>query len=291
MPKEISHIHIAQQTLERLKTSGHHLLAQALENNLHTFYLGAIVPDALFYDVLTLRRVSRDYSRLRRILHSRDTAANDAKAVSLFSAIGSSPFEWPLKMALSAGIVTHTVSDRVIHKIIDYYTNRWRQKGSVVTATHRQFETLMDMVLLKTLNRSVRTFGLEGLAQVRRRHKHCVLAFYLSLVQDGEPPYSLDLLHILKRAFSQQLLFVRLFSINRLYHIVNILNNLAAGRLETWSYLFYPDTVGPETFPILTDLDVHTLTDGRTFSESIPALVQEISTEAASLICDGLTAL
>lgn len=291
MPKEITHILIAKEVLGKLKESGYTLFSQALENNLHALYLGAIVPDALFYDVLTVRRISRDYSRLLRILHSRKISGNDEKAMSLFSSIGAAPFRWPLKVAFCTGIVTHTVSDRVIHGVIDYYMNRWHQKGTVAMVTHRQFETLVDMVLLNNLDHPASAFDLEGITQAQSHHKDSMLTFYLSHLMGGDGYFPRRLLHILKRANGQQLLFLRLFRINRLYHIVNRLNNLVAGRLEVWSSLFYPETVDTEAFPILKRLDLQTLTDGQTFLGSIPDLVQEIATQAVSLICDGLERL
>jgi hypothetical protein len=291
MPKEITHVLIAQEVLERLKESGCPALAQALADNLHAFYLGATIPDALFYDVISIGRASADHSTLCRILHSADTTANDAKAVALFSAIRSRPFRWPLQVAFSAGVVTHTVADRLFHGLIDDYTSRWRLEGALATSTHRHVETLIDIVLAKNLGLSVKAFDLKGMTNPQGPYKNALLNFYLYHLWDTKRPVPAHFVYVLKRAHWQQMFFCRLFQNNFLYHIVTRLNNLTGARLDVWSSLFYAHDIGAASFSILNRLGIPVPSDLQPYSGTAPAILHQTIAQAVSLIRIGSESL
>jgi len=183
------------------------------------------------------------------------------------------------------------VSDRIIHGVIDHQTTSWGQRGSLAIASHRQIETLIDMVLLQRLRQHPRDFRLECMANVDQPTEHCLFRFYLGhLIGDNStlPPC---LLKALKRAHAQQRLFLKLFTIRPLYHITNLSNKLAAGWLQAWSTLFYPNKVGTQTFPILDKLDLNALTDGSSFTGTLASLMDEVIAEAIRQINVGVRRL
>jgi hypothetical protein len=288
MPKEISHIVIAQEVLAQLKGSGHSLLARIIEENLPAFCLGTIIPDAFFYDLAPSLKISKNIVQVSRALHLKETVKNDERAIGLFEAISLDPRAWHPKAAFAAGIVTHTVSDRIIHGVIDHYTTDWGQKGSVAMASHRQIETLIDMVLLQQSRRHPRDFGLERRTAIDQPTMDCLFRFYLGHLIGDNSSLPICLLKALKRAYAQQRLFLKLFTVQPLYHIMNLSNKLLASCLQTWSTLFYPDTVGTQTFPILHKLDLNALTDGRSFTGTLASLVDEVITEAIRQINVGV---
>jgi hypothetical protein len=292
MPKELSHILIAQDVLAELKRSGRRRLARILKKNLSAFYLGAIIPDAFFYDATPFLGLSKNNVQIARALHLKETAENDARAVGFFDAIAGDPHAWHLKVAFAAGIVTHTVSDRIIHLVIDDYTRTWGQKGGLAIATHRQLETWIDMVLLQPLHLHPRDFRFERLVDVHHPTRDILLPFYLSHLIERHQIPDPYLLRSLKMAHAQQRLGLKLFAVKGLYHIMNISNKLAAGRLGIWSSLFYPDTVGTDGFPIMDRMDPNALTDDRSFAGSLPGslplLVREITTDAIRHIGIGV---
>ncbi len=175
MPKELSHILIAQDVFAELKASGRKRLAWIIEKNLSAFYLGAIIPDAFFYDATPFLGLSKNNVQIARALHLKNTVENDARAVSFFDAITVDPHEWHAKVAFATGIITHTVSDRIIHGVIDHYTRSWDQKGGLAMATHRQLETLMDMVLLQPLRLHPRHFHFDS--SPNPEHPFSILSF------------------------------------------------------------------------------------------------------------------
>jgi hypothetical protein len=288
MPKELSHILIAQDVFTELKASGRKRLARIIEKNLPAFYLGAIIPDAFFYDAAPFLRLSKNNVQIARALHLKDTVENDARAVSFFDAITVDPREWHAKVAFATGIVTHTVSDRIIHSLIDHYTRSWDQKGGLAMATHRQIETLMDMVLLQPLRLHPRHFHFERLVDIHHPIRNILFRFYLCHLTEVHQPVDPRLLRSLNMAYAQQRLCLKLFAVGALYHIMNVSNKLAAGRLGVWSSLFYPDTVGIDGFPIMDRMDPSPLTDDRSFAGPLRSAVKGIITDAISHIDRGL---
>ena len=291
MPKEISHILIAQEVFAELKRSGRKGLARIIEKHLPAFYLGAIIPDAFFYDATPFLGLATANIQITRALHQRETVQNDARALGFFDAIAMARRGWFMKVAFAAGILTHTVSDRVVHDVIDYCTETWDQKGSLALATHRQLETLMDMVLLQSCNLHPRQFPLQRFIDVPSRPRDILFQFYLSHLMEDPQRRATHLLRSLKRAHAQQRLCLRLFAVKALYHIMNLSNKLAAGRLGILSSLFYPDRLGVEGFPIMDRIDPHALTDDRSFIGPLPGLIDKITADAISHIDMGIDRL
>ena len=291
MPKELTHILIAQDVVKELKGSGQQLLARVITENLPAFYLGAIIPDAFFYYVIPFPRIPQDCVQIGRALHSKETLKNDQKAVSFFDAIAADLRTWPLMLAFAAGIVTHTVGDRIIHGVIDHYTTTWEKKGSIAIASHRQIETLIDMVLLQQSRQHPRDFQLEHLTNVDQPTQDRLFRFYLGHLIGDNSTLPLCLLKALKRAHAQQCFFLKLFTVRPLYHITNLSNKLVASCLKAWSTLFYPDTVGTQTFPILHKFDLNALTDGRSLTGTLVSFMDEVITEAIRQINVGVRRL
>ena len=291
MPKELSHILIARKVLDQLKGTGPGVFAQVIESNVPAFYLGAIIPDAFFYDMVPLSRFFEGYYKVSRALHSEERPKNDERAVAFFDTIRTRPHAWPSKIAFASGIVAHTVSDRIIHEVIDHYTTKWSQRGLLAMATHRELETLIDMVLLEELRLHPRKLQLRDLVNVDRPTELCLLRFYVGhLVGDSTVRHG-PLLSACRMACAQQRLFLKLFMDDTSYHIMYLLNRLGVGKLTAWSSLFYPRTVENKNFPIMSRIDLNALTDGQSFAGTLASLVDQVTIDTVSHISVGLQKL
>lgn len=281
MAKELTHILIATDVLKRLKGSGQQLLAQVIHENLPAFYLGAIIPDAFFYDVFPFRLNPKKYIRISRSLHLKETADNDQKAMSFFRSIAINPCAWSLKLAFSAGIITHTVADRIFHEDIEYYTTTWEETGAIATATHREIETLIDLIFLRAMNTSPRRFRLGSFIQLDERAKYCLFRFYLThLINEAHHAPDPGLLNALNRAHRQQRLCIDIFAIRPIYHTMKLLNKFTANRLRVWHSLFYPDKVKPQSFPVLGKFGLNSLSDEGAFIKGLKDLREAVTTDA-----------
>lgn len=247
MAKELTHILIAREVLKQLKDAGQPLLARLIEKNASAYYLGSIIPDALFYDVPPFCLNTKRHIWISKAFHHEDKVQNDEKAMGLLSSISAASRMWPQKMALSAGIITHTVTDRVFHNLIEYYNNAWNEEGSEAMATHREMETFIDMALLKQRDMHPRQFCVDRYVALDRQTECALYDFYFAyLTGDRGPNHSLT--NVLKRATDQQRFFLKLFTTRPLYHITRISNRVSSNRLRLWHSLFYPDTEVAQSF-------------------------------------------
>lgn len=291
MAKELTHILIAQDVLTQLNVSRQQLLAKVIEKYLPSFCLGAIIPDALYYDVLPFRLNPQKYIWISRALHLKEKNKNDQKAANFFKSIAVKPRAWRLKIAFAAGIITHTVVDRIFHELIEYYTTIWGEKGTIAIATHREIETLIDIVLLRLSNTDPRQFHLGRFIRLDERTKHALFHFYLSHLIDLPQADQTSLLNALKRAHQQQCLFLALFATRPLYHIMKFSNRIVGERLRAWHSLFYPDRVDPQSFPVLGKLRLDALPDESPFIERLKRLREAATNEAIQHINTALKRL
>ncbi|UCG80808.1 MAG: zinc dependent phospholipase C family protein [Desulfobacterales bacterium] len=280
MAKELTHILIAQDILKQMKGSGQQLLAEVIERNFSAYYLGSIIPDALFYDVPPFRLNTQKYIWLSRAFHTKRKAKNDQKAMSLFRSIAANPRVWQLKMAFAAGIITHTVIDRIFHQLIEYYTTSWGESGTAALATHREIETLIDMTLLGELDLCPRQVHLEHLIHLDERTQETLFRFYVAHLIEVDNAREAYFSNVLKKAYHQQRLFLRMFSTRLLYHITKFSNKIVAGRLWAWHILFYPEEVKPKNFPVLDKIRLNSLSDNSFFDRRLMAYKETASNEA-----------
>lgn len=290
MPKELTHIFIAQDVVQKVNEAGQSLLAQVINRHLGAYYLGSIIPDALYYDVPPFRLNPRKYMWVSRAFHKKEKAKNDQKAVHLFHSIAGNPRIWPLKMAFAAGVITHTVADRIFHELIEDYTSTWGEEGTVAMATHREIETLIDMILLRPLNLKPRQLQLGNLVQLDKNAKHVLFRFFLTHLLEGHEALDSSLVNALKRAYDQQRLFFRLFAARPLYHITKFSNRAVGGRLRAWQRLFYPDVVAPQRFPVLDKIRSNSPADASLFDGGFGVFREAASNEAIQHINQALKA-
>jgi hypothetical protein len=253
MAKELTHILIAQDVLGRLRDR-QPLLARVVQENASAYYLGSIFPDALFYDLPPFRLNPKKYLWISKALHHQDTAENDRTAMGLFSSIAGVPHMWSQKLAFSAGIITHTVADRIFHKLIAYYNDAWNEEGAQAMSTHREMETFIDMALLNPVNIHPRRFRIDHYLWIDQAKACALYHFYLAYVTGNKRRSNHTLVNVLKRAINQQRLFLKLFAARPVYHITKIANSAVSNRLRVWLALFYPDTEDPQNFQFVNKM-------------------------------------
>jgi hypothetical protein len=288
MAKELTHILIAQDVIGRLSES-QPLFAEVLQSNASAYYLGSIVPDALFYDLPPFRLNPKKHLWISRALHRKEKALNDKTAMGLFSSVSDAPHLWSQKVAFSAGIITHTVTDRIFHDLIEYYNSAWNEEGVEAMGTHREMETLIDMALLKPRNIHPRQFHLEDYVGLDGPTERALYYFYLAYLSGNTGRSVHSPVQVLKRAIDQQRFFLRLFMSRRLYHITKSANRMVSNHLRVWHALFYPDTEEDKNFQFLNKMKQD---DNSPFDpDGLTPYTDAVSTEAIRLINVALESL
>jgi hypothetical protein len=284
MAKEITHILIAGQVTRHLKRSGLRRLAHLISENSGGLFLGATIPDALYYDVPPFRLNPLKHIWIAQNLHQDRLTDNETKAAALFRTVSARPPAWKLKLAFAAGVMTHTVVDRVFHETIDQTIAGWGETGAEAQATHREMETLIDLLFLKQVDMSPRQFLRDYPLQLSHKALLRLCQLYLELFAQPEQGPRIELIHVLKRANLQQRIFLQLFTMRPLHLAVNRLNRLASGRLKTWNSLFYPDRANPFHFPVLYKLGIQSHSGSRPFVREVIRLRDLAVAEAAASI-------
>jgi len=288
MAKEITHILIAQEVLECLKKDGQKRLARVLEEHRRVFLEGALIPDAAYYDLPPFCLNPNKHRWLARELHADALGSNDQKAMRFFSAIAARPADWKQKVAFASGIVTHTAVDRIFHKTINDYTAAWGETGTVALATHREIETLIDMVLLANLGMAPQEFLRQYLSEPPGNGAASLFQFYGSVLRKDKAGCDRTLRRVLTQACRQQRLFLRLFAARQIHVAVRLLNRLAKGRLQAWNALFYPDDKDARHVPVVRKLGFsHPAVDGP-FIEEVARLREAAARQAMKNIRHAL---
>lgn len=250
MAKEITHLVVAHDVLKQMESTGQRRLARLIADHKEGFFLGAVIPDAVFYDVPPFQVHPLRHAWIARALHDKEATANIERAVSFFRMIPEQPSAWRLKLAFFAGVVTHTVADRVFHDAIETYTALWGETGHTALATHRQIETLVDIVLLEELGMAPRDFLRQHLTPCHKGTRRLCRLFVSSVAggrQDcGPHPHM-----VLSRAHQRQQFFLGLFALRPLQLAVNCMDRIAGGRLQPWCSLFYPGRADAASFPVI----------------------------------------
>lgn len=288
MAKEITHILVAQDVFGELTDGGQARLARVIEQNMEEFFLGALIPDALFYDVPPFRMNPLKHDWIARDLHREEVTDNDDTAMGFFRAISDTPSAWQEKMAFVAGIVTHTVVDRVFHEAIDHYTAAWGETGTTAMATHREIETLVDTFLLQGLSMGPREFFRQYFSRGDDPGVLRLCHLYIAGLTESSTGLDASLPHVLSRAHRQQRLFLRLFAARPLHRVVKGLDYLAGGRLRAWHSLFYGGPIDVECFPVLRRLGVTSPNPGDTFFREVTRLRETAAQEALKSIQEAV---
>ena len=280
MAKEITHILIAHDVFRQMADTGNARLARVIEQNMGGFFLGALIPDALFYDVPPFRMNPLKHEWIARNLHGEEAEDNDDKAMGFFRMVAGSPSAWQQKMAFVAGIVTHTVVDRIFHGAIENYTTTWGETGSTAMATHREIETLVDTFLLQELSLGPRDFFRRYLAPMDDPGILRLCHLYIAGATENTTGFDVSLPHVLSRAHRQQRLFLKLFAARPLRRMVKGLDQLARGRLQPWDRLFYRGRIDVESFPVLLKLGATSPNPGGPFFNEVTRLRERAAREA-----------
>jgi hypothetical protein len=125
-----------------------------------------------------------------------------------------------------------------------------------------------------------RDIPLERVIVLNHHAQDALFRFYVGHLLGVRKAQEASLPNALKRAYNQQRFFMRSFSARPLYHFTRLSNKIAAGRLQLWHSLFYPEEVAPQSFRVTDRLKELTLGDA-TFSYAWLNDCKQAATDAA----------
>ncbi len=153
MPKEISHIALAQKVSEQLPQDS--LFNDPIKTHHHLYLYGAVAPDIPYFYILG--RNKKKIQALTQGFHTTDSNS----LLPILKFLKHFPQKDPDALAFAAGICCHILSDTHFHPMV-YYFAGMDDVHEGATARHRLFETAMDFYFWHLLT-DKRTLSLKFL--------------------------------------------------------------------------------------------------------------------------------
>lgn len=255
MPKEITHIHIAEKILNALPESVQLILKQ----NQSSYYFGSIAPDIFYYDVANIKNRTIE-SRIEwgEIIHGRygnDTMLHliyildQIRANKSDNSRNSTNHRNSILLSFVCGFLTHIAADTIFHPYIysvtgNYYDqNQTEHKASI--ARHRLFETCLDQHILKQREISLADFKLNQWFNLNELEKPTILNMYADSLQIANDLHlnSKLMRRIVYRCYRKTCLITQVFQNRPASKVLIKLNRRLNGRLSGAANAVYGDQV------------------------------------------------
>ena len=287
VPKEITHIHVAEKIRERMQEPVKSLLTR--QDRPYSF--GSMSPDLYYYDI-RLPLEKKHNLELGEIIHGRYGNDNSMHVLWMLERCveikEKNPDSLEPMFAFLCGYLTHVAADIVFHPYVysvsgNYYDPDPKER-STAEGRHRLFETLLDFHILNLRNQSLQDFQL--LERINPgKHKDNLLGFFskgmsnASSVKLPTMPEAEDIHWITERSFRRSRTMIGLFHNRPLVAGLNSLNWKMQGKISHIAYLGYVRKHRASDLLQFSSLEPtpHPVT-GQDYGGPVPGLIEE-STE------------
>ena len=234
MPKEITHIVIADDILRKLPAP----LAREISLDKKAYYFGSMSPDLFYYD-FHIPGESESAASISEAIHGRNGEDNMSH---VFRMLRSPRLEEKNSGLFSflAGHLTHMAADSFYHPLIysvsgNYYDPDHKERN-LAERRHRIFESCMDLYFLKQTGETLTSFHLiEKL--LPGKNKEAILSFYASSLSDYTSAN--DTLHRARRSLKKCVFLIRSFINTKLHKLLYPLSGASGGTLDFFLNLCY----------------------------------------------------
>lgn len=250
MPKEITHIHVAEKIRERMPNP----LRSLLEKEDRPYSFGSMSPDLYYYDV-RLPLEKKHSLELGEVIHGRYGNDNSVHVRWMLEQCvrikEESPGSLEPLFAFLCGYLTHVAADTVFHPYVysvsgNYYhpepEERTRAEGR-----HRLFETMLDFHILQLRNQSLQDFRLLDRINPGN-HKNSLLQFFsqgMSNAVDAKGhsmPEPTSIHWITERSYKRSRTMIGLFHNRPLLKGLRTINRRLNGKISHIANLGYIGT-------------------------------------------------
>lgn len=187
MPKEITHIILAEQMREKLPRD----VGELLHSHAQEYFFGSTAPDLFYYDVPTPFDATPSSEIISETLHGRMGNKNNEHIFWMLDRMKKLD-QQDRYFAFIAGYLSHIAADTIFHPMVYSRTGNYfdldpaERKRS--RARHRVLETSLDLYLLSESGRTLRGLGLLRLLRVPEDFSRSLMnLFSLSLSEIYHP--------------------------------------------------------------------------------------------------------
>ncbi len=236
MPKEISHVHIAEIIAGRCPKLRPHA-----EQHSRIYNFGSVAPDLFYYDSTLFGEPSR--IAWGEIIHGRDAEDTMLHVVALLDQSMRCAQDDPTRssqlLAFACGFLTHIAADTIFHPYVYSATGNYYAPDPLerkhAESRHRLFETCMDYHILRLRNQSLRDFRLSAQISLLPAEQKVILPAYADALRTG---HNVDVdpdhvVRIVQRSYRKASRILRLFQNQTLARLAVGLNRRLNGAFDT----------------------------------------------------------
>jgi hypothetical protein len=245
MPKEITHITLADETVKELGKNGETTFSRLLSEFSEFLHFGSIAVDTFYYS-LKIPILERDYFPWGDMVHGaegNDTSLALIEMIDTLKENQDDPY-FKQKLAFTCGYLTHMAMDINFHPYIYYFSGNYYHEimSEQIDAQmrHRLIESWIDLYILE--QRSIRLKDYTAIENIRKNNE-----INLKLLELLAQSYSKiwqpkqDIFKFLKKGyFLQMLLSGTLFKNKAFTDFVRWVNDIFDNKLRSVLALCYP---------------------------------------------------
>ena len=251
MPKEITHIHIANIALDHYSAD----VSQLLTKQKRIYEIGSVAPDLYYYDI-PLPLIEKSIIPWGEKIHGRDGNDTMLHVFALLDHAKAIQSVLPVKaskiFAFTCGFLTHIAADTIFHPYIysitgNYYADDLKERR-LASSRHRLFESCLDQYILLQNHQSLKSFHLHDRIRFESKADADFILNSLADAMSQSHDSAADIDHVRRithRSYRRALQIISLFQLRPFAQTIIHLNRLVflEGRFDAAASTVY----GPHT--------------------------------------------
>jgi hypothetical protein len=246
MPKEITHILFASESLKKITTNSKKL-SNILSVESDSYKFGAVATDSFYYSIKT--PFEKDYFQWGDLVHGAEGNDTTESVLQALKNLKNNPKDeqFNSRLAFITGFISHIALDVNFHPYVYYFSGNYYDPLEVEKVNammrHRLIEAWIDLYLLNKNNLSLKTF--KDIKKVFSNHKVNLDSLkFLSHFYKFNFKIEKDLFMFLKKGyFIQATLNRKIINNYALYQLLKPINKLLDNKLRDYMSLFYPNDI------------------------------------------------
>jgi hypothetical protein len=292
MPKEITHISFADETVNELRNSGAEQFSSLLSGNAEYLHFGSIAVDTFYYSI-KIPFFEKNYFPWGDLVHGNEGNDTSLALIDMLEILKNNQDD-PLfaqKLAFTCGYLTHMAMDINFHPYVYYFSGNYYDesisKQIDAQMRHRLIESWLDLYILET--KAIKLKDYKAIKNISKNSDtNLKMLEFLGLSYAKAWETETDIFQFLKKGyFIQMILAGKLFKEKTFSDLIRMVNDIFENKLRAILALFYPvDYIEIPKFIIEFEKFRHPVT-----GEEFKGNIHDIWNNGIKLSTDFLTAV
>lgn len=252
MPKELTHLIVSAEALEKVKMKSSEAAA-ILKENLDLFMLGSLICDTAYYHIPVFNR-KKSVLSISQTIHNAGGDLNKEFIARLAKNQGQCRPDQ--HFAFLCGVLSHHITDRAFHPLVVYLTGDYHARDArerhFAEARHRFLEGLIDRHLAKgsDLDLELKKDGEADIKRDKTVLHPLLLSFVYSALPQLDHKRAEEMALTLFKLSGFQLALLKLYNKSYFRSFILTTNRLFCFKLSNYAAMLYP-AAGSSKMPLL----------------------------------------